>query len=358
MPETAPRCHILSIDGGGIRGIIPAVILSQVEKRLRVKRPASRLADYVDFIAGTSAGGILTTLYLFPDGPGGRPKFTAAEVLDLYRERGLQFFTRLTKGFHAPLREFFFGSKFGSSPMEGLLEEVFGRATLSELLRPCLITAYDLQSRDAFFFKQHKAAASNGDAAQRRRFDYHLVDVCRATSAAPTYFPVKRVKSLAGERYAWVDGALFANNPSLCAYAEVRNGIPLTIDGTVEWKKPLAEGMSLFSIGTGRKEPPIDSWHVGSWGKAQWIGPVINIMLSGVSQTVDFQLQQMFEAVNAPEKYIRLNPPLGAASSELDQVDAENLAALEDETLRYIDEGEGKKKFDLLVDQLERGYRD
>lgn len=93
--KTSPQklVRILSIDGGGIRGILPGQILVRLEELLQEHDPQARLADYFDFMAGTSTGGILACLYLFPDSEHpGRPLFSAKDAVDLYLERGDDIF--------------------------------------------------------------------------------------------------------------------------------------------------------------------------------------------------------------------------------------------------------------------------
>jgi Patatin len=87
------KIRILSLDGGGIRGIIPATIMVEIENRLQMRtgNPDARIADFVDLIAGTSTGGILTSIYLCP-GPDNRPKFAAKDALDLYLNNGKDIF--------------------------------------------------------------------------------------------------------------------------------------------------------------------------------------------------------------------------------------------------------------------------
>src|SRR3954471_2747681 len=86
--------RILSIDGGGIRGIIPGQVLVALEQKLQrlSGKPELRIADAFDLIAGTSTGGILTCLYLCPDEKTGKPKFTAAAAVDLYLQNGDNIF--------------------------------------------------------------------------------------------------------------------------------------------------------------------------------------------------------------------------------------------------------------------------
>jgi patatin-like phospholipase/acyl hydrolase len=306
--------RILSIDGGGIRGIIPGEILVHVEEKLcdASGRKDARLSDFFDLIAGTSTGGILTCVYRCPDRVGSdRPRFSAQDAVNLYLERGGDIFDvplwhRVRSG--GGLTD----EKYPATALERALEEYLGDLKLSELLGPCLITAYDIRRRETVFFTQH-------DAVRRAGKDFKVRDVARATSAAPTYFETARIHSELEIPYPLIDGGVFANNPALCAYAEAR-----TMEGN-----PTASKMVVLSLGTGQTKRRFLYEDAKDWGMAGWIRPLIDILMSGVSETVDYQLRQMFDAVNAPEQYLRIDPMLAEpVSPEMDDASPDNLFEL------------------------------
>jgi len=305
--------RILSIDGGGIRGIMPGQILVTLEEKLKKKsgNPQARIANYFDLIAGTSTGGILSCIYLCPEEPGSNhPKFSAAQAVDLYLENGDEIFDislkhKLKSGAGV------LDEKFSATELEESLNDYLGDLKLSELIKPCLITSYDIRRRKAHFFRKHKAENSEAH-------DFLVKDVARATSAAPTYFEVAKVKSLSSIPYPLVDGGVFANNPSLCAYAEARN-----LPGN-----PKAKDMFMLCLGTGKVKTPYYYKKAKNWGLVQWVKPIIDIMMSGTAETVDFQLNQMFDAVGKPDQYVRIEPELFNASPEMDDASMENLNEL------------------------------
>jgi patatin-like phospholipase/acyl hydrolase len=321
-----PKVKILSIDGGGIRGIIPAVILNAIEERIQAKEgPSARLADYVHLVAGTSTGGIIACGMLIPEsGTSKRPRYTMAEVLDIYMERGHEIFDR------SALHKFrtlggLMDEKYEATGLEEALEEKFGATLLSELLRPCLITAYDIRYRKTVFFGSHKT-----DDGEDKGRDFLVQDVARATSAAPTYFEAANIASVAGVHHALIDGGVFANNPAMCAYAEARG---MTLRGI---SRPTAKDMYMVSIGTGtvRKEYPYAK--AKDFGMMEWVQPVIDIMMSGNSETVSYQLQKLFGAGDNPSGYIRIEPGLHNASPEMDDASPENLAALKEAGNKFV----------------------
>ena len=306
--------RILSIDGGGIRGILPGQILVELEKKLQqlASNPDKRLADYFDMIAGTSTGGILTCLYLYPDEKNpSRPFFSANDAVNLYLENGGWIFNEKNGNADGMRQE-----KYPVAAIEALLKNYFKNTRLSELLKPCLITSYNIYARSTHFFTQH-------DAKQHKANDFYLYDVARGTSAAPTYFEPAAVTSLSGISYPVVDGGVFASNPALCAYAEAREKFKPT-------KKGERMDMFMLSIGTGSKKESYAYNKAKGWGKVGWVKPVLDIMLSGASETVDFQMKHIFDAINCADDYYRINPDIGNASIEMDDASAQNLQALKD----------------------------
>ncbi len=305
---------ILSIDGGGIRGIIPGQILLHTEKLLQEITGDNdrRIADHFDLIAGTSTGGILACAYLMP-GKDGRPKYKAPEVVKIYFDRGQDIFTNTLlhriRSLGGVLDE-----KYMAIGLETALKDFFGKAKLNELLKPTLITAYDIRRRKSIFFTQHDANSPHSN--------FYVRDVTRATASAPGYFQVANIRSISKEFYPLIDGGVFANNPAMCAYAEVRKASKKEGDNVA------AAEMALLSLGTGYGHHPYKHKEAKHWGLAEWMIPLADIMMSGVSETVDYQLCQLFDTTGKPEQYVRINGELKGQDDSLDNVDPENFIAL------------------------------
>ncbi|MEO1054753.1 MAG: patatin-like phospholipase family protein [Bacteroidota bacterium] len=333
---------ILSIDGGGIRGILPGVILNALEEKLRAKKgDDARIAHYFDLIAGTSTGGILSCAYLMPD-DNGNPKFTAAEAVDLYLKRGGDIFNVSFKKKILSVAGVT-DEKYDERELEKALKDNFEDKWLSELLKPCLITSYDIEGRDAFFLRQHKT--DNDD------HNFLIRDVARATSAAPTYFEASHIKSKAGNEYPLVDGGVFANNPAMCAYSEART---MTFEGKTDY--PCVEDMMFVSVGTGGVKEPYMFDSAKDWGMLQWIQPVIDIMMSGNSETVRHQLKQIYGTLEGEDSrdYHRLEPSLGGAKSNMDDASDKNLKALENAGLSFVEDPRNSEELDAIVEKLIR----
>jgi patatin-like phospholipase/acyl hydrolase len=331
---------ILSLDGGGIRGIIPGQVLIALEDKLQKKTgdPNARIADFFDFFAGTSTGGILTCILLCPSATvPGKARFSASEAVDLYVKNGHNIFS-VPLFYKIASLGGISEEKYEVSALEQYLKEYFDELKLSELLKPCIIPSYDIERRQTKFFAQHDFALKGSSA------DFLVKEVCRATSAAPTYFETELVKSLTGEAYACVDGGVFANNPTLCAYSEVRNAKD----------NPTAKDMFVVSIGTGSQQKPYEYDTAKNWGAVGWVKPVIDIMMSGAAEITDYNMTMMFSAGGNGQNYVRIQPAsLKNADPQMDDALPANITALIEvgtETAQSCD-----KELDRIVEMLIAG---
>lgn len=292
--------RILSIDGGGIRGIIPAMILAEIEQRT-----GKPIASLFDLIAGTSTGGILT-LALTRPGTRGKPRFTADRLVGLYEKEGGRIFSRsIWHRLHAVgnlLEE-----KYPSNGLETVLEEYLGRARLKQALTETLVTAYEIERRIPWFFARHKAL-KHPDT-----HDFLMTQVAHATAAAPTYFePIKIPVKNGTDYYALIDGGVFANNPAMCAYVEART------------LHPRARDFLVLSLGTGELTRPLPYDAVKGWGLANWAQPILNVVFDGISDTADYQLRQLLP----PNRYYRFQTRLTERNEDMDNANRHNLRDL------------------------------
>jgi patatin-like phospholipase/acyl hydrolase len=205
------KVTILSIDGGGIRGLIPAVFLARLEKEIQriTNNSEARLSEYFDLMIGTSTGGLLSILYATPSEDGTRSKYSAEEGVKLYKKHGPMIFP--SSWFWARK---FFRNKYSPNYLNNLLLRKLGDTKLGSLRTPVAITAFNTTTDSAYIFRSWRAS----NQAQ----DFYLRDVARATSAAPTYFPPAEfgfvgMNSDATPKQSFIDGGVSANNPSLIA---------------------------------------------------------------------------------------------------------------------------------------------
>jgi len=300
--------RVLSIDGGGIRGLIPATILIELEKLIQTRRGDNmHLGDYFDFIAGTSTGGILTCLYLTPaiNDPK-RARFSAEDARKLYLDHGDKIFDRSVWKRLSSVNGLM-DEKYDAAQLEETLKKYFSKLELSELIRPCLITGYDVRQYRPIFFTQQDA--------DDPRSNYLLRDVARATSAAPTYFEPGMPENLDKIPNATpiVDGGVFANNPTACALVEALGKGRGKFNGVV----PLEE-IVVLSLGTGGSPATFTFSESKDWGLAEWARPLLGILMEGVSQTVDYQMRSLFKAIGRPDQYLRIDGLFGDYKNNLD----------------------------------------
>jgi uncharacterized protein len=305
------KVRILCLDGGGIRGIIPATIMQYVEEKLikLSNNPNARISDYFDMIVGTSTGAILGCFYLLPHPNHGDPntpstKFKASEAMRLYTEKGGMIFNESKRKSWGGIRQLLNATRFSPDNIEKIFKENFGDAYFNELLKPCIVTTYDLETQKSFFFNSRELRIKK----EERKF---LVrDVVRSTSAAPTYFPPAIIKNYGTQNNKMVniDGGVFANNPTLCAYAEART----TNFETLKINRPTAEDMLILSIGTGSQKLDLKNYRKsGNWGVISWAKTIPDIMMDGGLDTVDYQVNLIFDTLKPEHKtnYKRVNVP-------------------------------------------------
>ncbi|MDV6248475.1 patatin-like phospholipase family protein [Wolbachia endosymbiont of Zaprionus taronus] len=296
--------YILSVDGGGIRGIIPAIILAEIEKRAR--KPISQIFD---LMAGTSTGGIVVAGLCKKDQQG-NPQYSANDLVELYQKYGSYIFK--SSFFRRSILSWFNCAQYPHKNIESILEKYFGDDTLQNTLNNVLLTSYDIQNNCPFFFKSWK---------EDRNF-IKLRDVLRAATAAPTYFAPKYLK-INQKEMVLVDGGVFANNPAACTYASGKRLFP-------------NDDILLLSIGTGRTDRSIEYANSKRFGKIGWIKPLLNVMFASSLDAVNYQLDQVIA-----DKYIRIQSQLKIASPEMDNITSKNIKSLQEEANAMI---EGNQK--------------
>lgn len=314
--------RILSLDGGGIRGLVSCLWLAGVEDALtRAGKPG--VLKSFDLLAGSSTGAIVACGLAI-----GLPPQQLAE---LYREQRHQIFPGMagrlwsragrvfTQGVSAP--------RYDGKGLEKVLKKVFGAATLGQAKKPLLVTSYDTISRTPVVFKSFKAEHA----------DLPMWEVCRASSAAPTYFPAHPM-TVEGHRRAMIDGGVVANNPTACAIAEA-----LRKDARVD----SAQDLVVLSVGSGERSRPIDLKSAQEWGALEWAIPIIDVLFDGSTDAVDYIAQHL-----VGDGYFRLQAELLTGLDDLDDVSATNVAALETMAKDYLLQADTRNKLATLVTRL------
>jgi uncharacterized protein len=297
-PEvTDDETTILSIDGGGIRGVVPAVVLSAIEKGCE----DLPICELFDVIAGTSTGGILA-LGLSCPGEGESPRFRASDLVEMYSTQGPQIFPHEFLGKVKRL----FGPEYPEDGRRKVLTERFDEIRLKEALTEVIVTSYDIRGRRPIFFRSDQAQVSH-------THDFAMRDVALATSAAPTYFrPVVLPDAESRGEMVLVDGGVYANNPGMCGF----------VDRTAAQGRKL--GTLMVSLGTGELTKPLTYKKAKGWGLIGWGSHIIDVVFDGVTEAVEYQLKTLL----GPEAFYRFQVRLTSAEEPMDDVDPANVKAL------------------------------
>lgn len=290
--------RILSIDGGGIRGIIPLTWLMALEEQT-----GQRTADLFDLVVGTSAGG-MAALALVSSHDGGRP-YTADEVRQLNLDSAAEIFRRQTEEQPA-------GSpQYSAEPLKHYLGEALGDQPLSDAVRPVAVTTCDLAHTEALHF-------AGGGLEQSLLGDAPMALAAQATASLPRYFPAVPFTDPGGTERQLVDGGLAADDPALLGYS-LGSVLPAADDGVL-----------LVSLGTGTST---GARHAGlrlgaeqtqQTPELQALGEDLSMVLSGPGQLVRDCLQLILG-----ERYVRIQTDLlPAASNASDNAGKSNLDGL------------------------------
>ncbi|MBE8190515.1 MAG: patatin [Candidatus Thioglobus sp.] len=329
-----PRIHtrILSIDGGGVRGIVAATILAHLETKLQKlsSNPEVRLVDYFDLFAGTSTGAMIVASLLSPD-KNGRPKYTAAEIIKLYlKDSETIFKSSFIQGIKSASG--LLDVKYNAEGIELICEQYFGAIELKQLLKPCLIPAYNLTSGNSYFFRQHLAKTDENH-------NYLLKDIIRATTSAPTYFPPAQIQNIKNtNKSCFVDGGIFAVNPALSAYAEFRR---LN-------NKLSSENTLVLSLGTGKQNTVLDCEQIQHWGAVEWRDPGSNLISTALAERSHQELAAVY---CDNQNYLRLNPEIDEKhSSSLDNCDSDYLKFLHNLGKKFV--ANNKKQLNNFAKRL------
>jgi len=332
---------ILAIDGGGIRGVVPAAILDYLEKKIQEIQGDHRIkiGSLMDLVAGTSTGSIVAAMMLLPDDKHkDTPKFNMKEIEQMYIELGPKVFE---KNFWHNIKTLWglFGPKFPASNIEDPLIEITNHYKLKDLIKPCLFTGYDIDKRRVNIY-------TNKDKDEKYK-DYYVKDVVRGSTSIPAYFPPAYFRE-GTDINTIVDGGVFANNPAMVAFIEASK----TLFGYEQELKDLDLGkMVVISLGTGKsKRRSFPYAKTRRWGMAQWFLPVLDILLSGSSDVVDYEMEKLFLSYGRPENYIRINPPLNYSTTNSTDASKENIAKLLKDANAYIDDN--KTFLDTLARQI------
>ncbi|XP_073103917.1 patatin-like protein 2 [Elaeis guineensis] len=335
-PSLGKMVTVLSIDGGGVRGIIPGTILAFLESKLHeLDGEDVRLADYFDVIAGTSTGGLVTAMLAAPD-ENNRPLFTAKEINDFYLQNCPKIFPKSGKGILGSVASLFgsiTGPKYDGKYLHSKVEQLLGGTRLHQTLTNVVIPTFDIKLLQPTIFSTFEA---NKEASK----DALLSDICISTSAAPTYLPAHyfQTKDVDGKSRSFnlIDGGVAANNPTLLALNEVTKEIFLQNADFLPIK-PVDYGKFLvLSLGTGsaKQEEKLNASKASKWGVLEWLynngtTPLIDSFSQASSDMVDIHASVVFQALHCEGNYLRIqDDTLMGDTASVDVSSKENLTKL------------------------------
>ncbi|GJV96973.1 patatin-like protein 2 [Tanacetum coccineum] len=337
---------ILSIDGGGIRGIIPGVILEYLEAQLQLIdkdiNPNAKLADYFDVIAGTSTGGLVTTMLTTPKEPGSKePKYTAKDIVPFYREKAPKIFDQSRFKWIPRTARALWGPLYDGKDLRCIVNEFLGKETrLSDTLTNVVIPAFDIQSMRPVIFSSFKVPTNPSINAS-------MYDMCIATTAAPTYLPGHKFQ-IDHQEFNLIDGGVAANNPAAVSLEEVMVHVMKDLKDSKDYNtmRHTYGQFLVLSLGTGSKNTKNkDKYDVetsSNWGVLGWLvkngSPLMKIFTQASVDLVDYRINNVFHILQCPDKFLRIqDDTLTGDLSSVDIATEENLKALNQVGIKLLD---------------------
>lgn len=298
---------VLTIDGGGVRGIVPAMILAEIERRMG--KPAHKLFDV---IAGTSTGafiGALATRSSDTISPA-----SADEIVELYRKEAGQYFKKRFLWQLSP-------PKYQRKSAENVLRKHLGEADLARTATRFIAPVYALREQPP------RVHYFNTLAAQQLASDNHLLwQVVRGATAAPSYFQPFDVQTANGSAHTTViDGGVYANNPAMLGWLHAHQSVSGTYlaarNGNQHHYVPFDEQFTtdatslkdtvVVSLGTGFSNQPIDPDRAKKWGRVGWLFPLLDVIVEAQADQSTAELN-IAESVQLLAFFRRLQPALSA----------------------------------------------
>lgn len=270
---------ILSIDGGGIRGLYSAKLLEIFETRFKC-----RLVDYFDMICGTSTGGLIAL--------GLALGIPATNISQFYLEKGREIFSN-DKSILRLLKQFFGTGKYKNQDLKRALQSIFGEKKLGDAECLVCIPSHSITHARPYIFK-----FDHPEGGLDRDNNTLVVDVALATSAAPTFFPIVEIRDHPGQ---FVDGGVCANNPALVGLLEAIMHF-VGDDKQFDYIKMLS--IATLSPSSGRVLSSRKSK-----GVIHWREDLVNLFSEGQSKMTSFTMQQLCKSEFIPCDYVRISSP-------------------------------------------------
>lgn len=354
------KITVLSIDGGGVKGIIPGTILAFLESRLQdLDGPNARIADYFDIVAGTSTGGLIGTMLTAPN-KDGRPMYAAKDINNFYFEQCPKIFPQLSRSRNFPRSIISSLSKWVRPMYDGkyirsLTKEILEDITIKDTLTNLIIPTFDIKRLQPVIFSTNDALQVKKGALKNAR----LADICVGTSAAPTYLPAHHFvtkDSTTGDTCSFdlIDGGVAANDPTLVAISHILNEI-LKHNAEFDDIKPIdSRQMLVLSLGTGEAKRAMYycARDASKWGRLKWAynggrAPMLDVFLDASSDMVDFHVSAFFQSSNCKANYLRIqDDTLSVDAAKVDNSTEENMKRLEEIGMKLLKEAVSRVDLD------------
>ncbi|XVF15597.1 hypothetical protein REPUB_Repub09cG0168100 [Reevesia pubescens] len=328
--EKRKMVTVLSIDGGGIRGIIPGVLLAFLESKLQeLDGPNARIADYFDIVAGTSTGGLVASMLTAPNKENRRrPMYEAKDITNFYLEHCPKIFPQDSTNASS------MGPMYDGIYLSSLINQLLGDITLKQTLTNVVIPTFNIKLLQPLLF-------STNDAKVNAWKNARLADACIGTSAAPTLLPPHSFETKDSNdkihTFDLIDGGVAANNPTLIAISHVWMDIVKRNANFSDIEPMDSKRMLVLSLGTGTTSmdtPKYDAVTASNWSMLDWIfhngnTPLLDACWQASSDMVDFHVSVLFQCCRCNENYLRIqDDTLSGDASTADIATEENLQKL------------------------------
>ena len=293
--------NILSIDGGGIKGLYSAAFLAGLENKF-----GKETYDCFDLVAGTSTGGILALAIA--------ARIPVKDIVEFYKQWGPRIFrTRFNI-----LRNLLF-SKYSNKELIKALQSIFGNTRIKDIysqdkrISVCIPSIDVIQGTPTVFKTPHNSRLSRDN-------EQYLWEIALATSSAPTFFPLAKIRI--PQSSAWklfVDGGLWANNPSLVAITEA-----------LTYHKQTLENIYMLSLGNIESTTSLSSNTYLNKGFVLWQADIVGITMDTQSIAVHNQIQLLFSSKGLSDHYIRIQHKPNKRQNSLKKLDVATFSNLND----------------------------
>jgi uncharacterized protein len=316
------KWRILTIDGGGIRGIIAAAWLKLLEDELKDRNQT--LVGSFDLVCGTSTGSIVAAAVA--------TGMDMGSVVSLFKNSGPKIFQKSKIPFHS-----FFRPKYNGKMLGVTLNDNFGNDQLEDSKTNLCITAYDIVNRKTLLLRSYEKSTK----------DLNISDCCHASCSAPVYFPAHKMQIQGAER-TLIDGGVSANNPSSLSVAES------ILINKKKSLKLISDDIVLISLGTGSSTRNLAKNGKPLKGIVDWAEPIIDVLFDGSSSISDHIVSQILDQA----QYLRIQYDLngGQGNDDLDDASEHNINLLLGAATAYVHNGAGNTYLDKAINLLSPSF--